>query len=461
MSRLSTIYRAGGTNSTSTRRHLQLTPTQDAFPLLDSKEITECLTSCDFTSSEDLVSRPTSQFIRVLFEQFLDTFMGLSPESLQKQLKENDDDIDSTMNLIILHRASYKFLQGCGVYDLTLMDIKRPEPFRIRRILSAVVNFARFREEHSAECEKLVLESEASLEKVRKVQADNLRITEQLTDLKKRLEIDSNNPKTSTLRQLNLYNAKVESDLKKLKRTLEVVTSNRTQYREEKSRLVEKLDDIQYLISESHNSLVRNKAYSETNLPLLKTIIEDLNVQLIELQKSIEVSNSKKSSITVTIESIQTVENELKNLFRIIEEISNDLYKEREAAANLNRAQEQLDQLNIREKALSRQIDQLKRQLESQQEKRVKLDALIVEKSSKNLLDLALLTSDYTKLVAERDLKEEQFEAKKNEIRALDLSINKMKSEYQRDERNVELKMTRLNAQIRLYMEEIGKKVST
>ena len=41
-----------------------------------------------------------------------------------------------------------------GIQDFSMKDLMRPEPLRVRRILSATINFAKFREEHLNEFEK-------------------------------------------------------------------------------------------------------------------------------------------------------------------------------------------------------------------------------------------------------------------------------------------------------------------
>ncbi|KAK6463793.1 myosin-like protein NUF2 [Scheffersomyces coipomensis] len=501
MSRRSTIYRTG---ISTNRRINQISSQSDAFPLLDSKEITICLQSCDFIASEELVSKPTSLFIRSLFEQFLDTFMGLSPDSIEKKVKslgktgipppsdhnnggssqlnghtsngngihiegeqgqeepnENDDDDTSpALHLIVLHRAAYKFLQGCGIYDLTLMDIIRPDASKIRRILSAVVNFARFREQHSQECEQLVLDSEANLENVRKVQNENDKIVNQIQGIKRKIEQDSSQPeKKATLSQVNLFNSKLEAELKKLKKQQEIVTLEHKQYKDEKSRLIEKLDDVQYLYFESSKELERFKAYSETDLNVLNKILNDLRLQLQELQSTYNDFDKRDQNLLITIDSIQVIESELKNLFRILEEITNDINKERTSLVRLTESQEYLEQLNLQTNDLSRQIHQVERQLTNMQEKTDKLKVQADERVTKSQQQLSKYRDDYTKLIEQRNLKEEEYNKKKELISEIENNINKKKSEHQLEIRNTELKVTRLNAQIKLYLDEVGKKI--
>ncbi|CUM68253.1 uncharacterized protein PRCAT00005974001 [Priceomyces carsonii] len=487
MSRRVSMYRPGNTIHRRTNQFIH----QDVFPLLDSKEITICLQSCDFIATEELVSRPTSQFMKTLFEQFLDTFMGISASTIRDKTKkinkhdtsigrsqeadkdnfaqeegereEEDDDDDDTseaLNLIMLHRGAHKFLQGCGIHDLTLMDIMRPEPYRTRRILSAVVNFARFREEHSAECEHLVIESEESLERIRKSQGDNEKTTNQLRDLKARIEAsEEGEHKKATLKQINSYNTKLENELKKLKKSQELLTLEHSQYKVEKARLIEKLEDQNYLILEFAKELEKLKTYSSTDLDVLNQIIADLKSQIIDYQSSFSDMESKDRNLSITIESMQIVEGELKSLFRILEEIMNDLLKEKNAFEELNSTQEYLDQQNAESNDLGRQIQQYERQLVNTQDKINKLKLQAEERIKKSQQQLASYRSDYTKLVEERNLKEKEFTKKKELIADIEAKINKKKSDFQIEVKNLDLKIARLNAQIKLYLDEVGKKV--
>ena len=63
-----------------------------------------------------------------------------------------------------------RFFSTCGINDFVLTDIARPDGYRIRRILSAVINFIRFREDQSPKFDHLANECEATADKVSEVQ---------------------------------------------------------------------------------------------------------------------------------------------------------------------------------------------------------------------------------------------------------------------------------------------------
>lgn len=71
------------------------------------------------------------------------------PEEEFNDNQENDKTKDTflALQLLTLHRYLAIFFSTCGINDFVLTDIARPDGYRIRRILSAVINFIRFRED--------------------------------------------------------------------------------------------------------------------------------------------------------------------------------------------------------------------------------------------------------------------------------------------------------------------------
>lgn len=487
MSRPSSIYRPGNSSLTSRRIH-HVIP-QDLFPLLDFKEISICLQSCDFIANEELVSRPTSQYIKTLLEQLLDSFMGLSADNINGMVRnvnkndlsmtkthdaqmeeepengglqiEDDDDITSSVRLILLHRGAYEFFLICGVNDFTLMDIMRPEPQRIRRILSAVVNYARFREENSVECEKLVSISEGNLEKLKVVQNENSRLSNKINDLKYKIEANETDEgnKKATLKQITSYNSKLENELKRLKKNQEILTLEHSKYKDEKRRLIEKLEDHNYLIMESNKELDKLKSYLLSNPEILTKIIGDLKTNLSEYQTNLADLESKNKNMTISIESFQLVEQELKNLFRILEEVLNDLTKEETSLDKLNKYQEFKEQQNLTLNDLNRQIQQVTRQLNNTEEKIKRLRHQSSERSEASKQKLISLKDGYDTLVKERKVKEQELNKKKDFISELETKMNGERSNFQIELRNAELAVAKLNSHVKLYLTEMNKKV--
>lgn len=481
MSRPSSAYRGG---TFLARRSLYLAP-HDPFNLLDFREISICLQSCDFTASEELVSRPTSQYIRTLLEQILDTFMCISSENILKSVKkviqedklankppangnrlEEEDDnndpdaIGGTLALVLLHKGATEFLQTCGINDFTLMDIMRPEPQRIRRILSAIVNYARFREENSVECEQLVSLSESNLEKVRAATAERDRLESEINTVKQKLDLGTNAvAHNASLKQVNAYNVKLEEELKKLKRLQEELTLNYDRYRDEKARLIEKLEDHHYLILEANKDIEKLKSYVHTDFDILNKVIEDLQATLNDLQQNATNQEQRHRNINISIEAFQVVEQSIKNLFRVLEEVSNDLNRQSRIADELNKHQDILDEKKQELHENSRQIQALQRKINVNEEKTQKLREGFNRETERQQQETAALRQEYEKLAHDRATKEQELERTRKEIARYEQMINAEKNQFNLEYKEAEAAVGRLNAHVNLYISEMSKKL--
>lgn len=466
------VNRSGGLTFSGSRNHYYH---RDEFPILDFKELSVCLQGCDFIANEELVSRPSAKYIRALFEQILDTFMGFSPEYCVTTTKtilqgdpsnlvatnedSNTDDIAETMQTLVFFRAANSLLQTCGVHDFRLMDLVRPEPQRIRRILSAVINYARFREEHLRECEPLVRECEGNAEEVRKAEEINTALANNIDLLKGRLGVDTaeeESHRKSTLVQLNNYNLRLEQELKKLQNAQETLKHEHGAYKEAKTRLYEKLEDHHYLIGESMREVEKLKAYTAADPTLLQRIIDDLKTNLQQCEDGLREHEQVLSNKHKTVDAMETVEDELRNLIKIVQEVSNDARKLEEARDNLTRQTEELESKSRTSDELAVHIQRVARQLSKSAEKIVKLRQQARERENNAKQRLAGLESEYARLVEERDAKEEKLVGTKAEINELEAQIHAMRSEFDAEWRSTETAVAKLNAHVRMYLSDVG-----
>jgi kinetochore protein Nuf2 len=80
---------------------------------------------------------------------------------------------------------------ACGISDFTLNDISRPDPKRTRRNLSAIINFAKFREERLANYQSLIAETDALNEHKNALEDENEELALRLHTIRKARESDA------------------------------------------------------------------------------------------------------------------------------------------------------------------------------------------------------------------------------------------------------------------------------
>lgn len=139
-----------------------------SFPELKSVEILQCMEDLRIPLSDQELSKPTPMVVQRILEGFADIFMGIPRDSfasvqpsfgVMEMLEYPDLHMDS-IALISFYRTILRLMIEVGIDDFSLRDIIRPDGPRLKLMLSAVINFAKFREEQLAVFEDLSRRSE-------------------------------------------------------------------------------------------------------------------------------------------------------------------------------------------------------------------------------------------------------------------------------------------------------------
>lgn len=414
----------------------------------------------------------------------LDTFMGLSPEyclSTAKELISNNNassgaeeqssdaidqhfDLTDSMNVLVLFKAANLMLTNCGIHDFTITDLMRPEPARIQRILSGVINLARFRELRLRGCEALARESDEKLQEVRSLEEENQELRSKIDMMKERLQDDAERDsqqalslqQKSTLSQLNSYNFKLEQELKKLQKSQEVLRQEHSSYKESKTRLLEKLEDHHYLIGEMSREVDKLKGYMTADPELMRKVNDDLRTNLAASEEHLKLCELALRNRATTLESVQALEDELRNLIKIAQEITNDLRKLDVAEENMAKQSEELESKSHTSEELAVHIQRVKRQLEKSEEKIAKLrqQAQEREKSAKDKLQT--LEVEYNRLSKDRESKQEALDQVKAESADIEAQIEALRLDFDHEFRSTESAVAKLNSHIREYLQDLN-----
>lgn len=482
MSRLSSIYRSGGLTASYPGRRIQFVK-RDGFPLLDDEEILRCLHAIGYADvSDEKINKPTFQFAKKMLEDFIDIFGAVPLEAMRAKAKElttrdlgsqehqatdesvdEPDDTENTLSLLVLFRTAHAFLKLCGLHDLTVLDIMRPEALRFKRMLSAVMNYAKFREERLAETQTMFQQGETLVDQAKRLRETNAQYEQEIKAIEEKLQqgiVPEGLTQKATLKQINAFNYRLENELKKLQKSQQMLTLEHSRYKEQKQRLIEKLEDHHYLSLEAKREVEKLKGYLSTDPDTLREVIEDLKNVYEELQATHTTLESSLRNKLITVESMNQIEQELKLLFRILEEIDSDMRRADRVTKELNDFHENLEKQRIELSELDRQIHQVERQLVNMEEKASKLRSQASEKDKKSRETITKLQADYERLVEERKFREQELDKKKELIASLEKQMVTKRNEYQLEVRNAEVAVSQLTSHLRLYLAEMDNKIN-
>lgn len=126
---------------------------QYSFPILENDELLPCMEEMEIPLTAAQLAKPSYEVVGPLFESVLISLTGITREELNQPLFAAIDAFeypelhDESIAARNFYRHLSKLMLACGVKDFGMKDIHKPESARLRRHLSAVINFAKFREE--------------------------------------------------------------------------------------------------------------------------------------------------------------------------------------------------------------------------------------------------------------------------------------------------------------------------
>jgi len=163
-----------------------------SFPELKSSEILQCMEDLRIPLSDQELNKPNPMIVQRILENFADIFMGIPKEQfgnvqpsfgVMEMLEYPDLHMDS-ISLITFYRTILRLMLEVGVEDFSLRDLIRPEGPRLRLILSAVINFAKFREEQLIVFEDFSRKSEQIVEERAHLAQKKVELTKKLEHIK-------------------------------------------------------------------------------------------------------------------------------------------------------------------------------------------------------------------------------------------------------------------------------------
>lgn len=453
----------------------------DIFPLLDYSELAICLQSCDFSlATEENIARPTSQFVITLYKQIIDSFMGISSDALLKKGQEHINDAteyeeeneeafySESLQVLVLNKICYKFFQNIGVSDFNMMDLYRPDTQRTKRLLSAVVNYARFREERMFDCNRFISQTEALLGQLRsKFDEYNLLQQQMKRYEEEEKQIDEVGVQSNgdELEALESNNRSIETQLKKLTQIQETLSIDYNNYKEQKQRMLKELETLGFQIVELDSQWEKLEKYAESNMDELERSIEELGMLLEAKQQKLSQLEHSQENLRTSAQKFQRVIEELYGILQIVSvEIQNSHRKE-EGLVELKRqlALRHSKVENILTSGVMVKLSILEEQLEMQKNKLTELTESSKNNHEANAQHLLSLQQKYTEQIMP-EIQEAEMHIEKDlmvgEVKKLEGKMHRLQVEFQQEVEAIDMEYSLLAGHMDKYLEVMLEKMN-
>lgn len=453
----------------------------DIFPLLDYSELAICLQSCDFSlATEENIARPTSQFVITLYKQIIDSFMGISSDALLKKGQEHIKDAteyeeeneeafySESLQVLVLNKICYKFFQNIGVSDFNMMDLYRPDTQRTKRLLSAVVNYARFREERMFDCNRFISQTEALLGQLRSKFDDYNLLQQQMKryeEEEKQIDEVGVQSNGDELEALESNNRSIETQLKKLTQIQETLSIDYNNYKEQKQRMLKELETLGFQIVELDSQWEKLEKYAESNMDELERSIEELGMLLEAKQQKLSQLEHSQENLRTSAQTFQRVIEELYGILQIVSvEIQNSHRKE-EGLVELKRqlALRHSKVENILTSGVMVKLSILEEQLEMQKNKLTELTESSKNDHEAKAQHLLSLQRKYTEQIMP-EIQEAEMHIEKDlmvgEVKKLEGKMHSLQVEFQQEVEAIDMEYSLLAGHMNKYLEVMLEKMN-
>ncbi|GMM37688.1 kinetochore-associated Ndc80 complex subunit [Saccharomycopsis crataegensis] len=458
----SNFGRSIGSSSSSIHRRNQNQHANDFFPLLSFKEIAVCLESCNINVTEENLSRPTSQFTQHLFNdlippEFLSTKLNKKLEKFREQTNLGDEfnDVSQSLPIIALQRELYEFMKVCGISDFNFLDIYKPDSYRLSRILSAIVNFARFKYERSNDYQELIDVSEQFLIKRNQLIDENTQLMRNIETIENKHQ----NKSKEKISEINDYQAKIQRDLKELKSIQDKLSQEHLNYKQKRNELIGEIElQNENIINTTRENDEIDALINKIDLKNpenTKNEINDLKKELANLKIKLTNIEDKDRKIQVTIDSIKLIGNDIESLINLKKNIKNELRTSNEQQLKLTKYNDAKDYKNSELINLNKKIQQVQQQIDNVNEKIARYSNQRQEKMIKNTDKMKALQEEYTKLMLEKKNKDKEVNEKHAKLRELTLKTKKLVDDFEEELNDTQYQVRLLWQHIEVYMKKM------
>lgn len=440
----------------------------DEFPLLDVPELVLCLQECDFSAATlETITKPTSTTIIKLYQQIIDLFANINIDSQIKQVSidEYNNENENTIPMTILNLTCYKFFQVMGINDFNLMDLCKPDFQRTKRILSAVVNYARFREERIFDCKESIQEMshlsdilESKFDSFNLLRQQNNEIMIELGSLNgTNAQSAINDNEELNVEKLNLMSNDLEHQLKKLTEKQETLSLDYESYKLTKNDLLNQLENYGFQLIELESKRDKLIKISNTNITELNANIEQLKHTLTENESKLNDLLEKQTNLNVTLQTLEKIISEVYDLTNIISSDLKMSYGKEISIINMKKTllEKRTTLNNVLNTTLSSQLKLAQEQLSRQEIIRSQLNEDMKLRIKENEEQITKLKDNYSIEIMNK-LKDTENHINNDimnkEIKSIELQIHQERQNFNNQLDELEEEYSLLIDHVREYM---------
>ncbi|EME32654.1 kinetochore protein Nuf2 [Galdieria sulphuraria] len=429
---------------------------QYSFPILNAEEIVQCLKELQIPFSEEQLKKPTSEGIRATYEQILELLLGISRDELQQPVFQALDVLsypelhEYSVGQLNFHRNLQKLLEACGYHEFSMKDYLKPEYARTKKILSAIINFAKFREERLVTFLELQGRSEEITTRKQQTEEELNELREKVKKL--RCEDEEMAPYAQSLQE---QAEELVGDIAQYNKSQ---ASLQKQIKEMKAEVASRSDKISSTKFNILNEKQECNKLQEMVVPSpekAKKEIEDMSEQLENDKQTTQSIERRTKDLKLRISGLEDCERELRQTFKLMQECEEQMNEWRILQDGLSEKRQRIVDYEEELKRLKSSESHYRRQLSNVEERISRLQMQAEEKKRYADESYDQVCQDRSEVNREREEVERRIDRTNVLIQTTKDKIQEMLNEHEREVDKVREKYRTLEASVVKYHREL------
>ena len=433
-----------------------------AFPILSNAEIVSCLEGLEMEGiTEEMLAKPKPGFVKQVYECLAEYCMGVTHEEMNQanfagladglDLVQNPELHEHSIPVVTYFRQVTKLMRAAQISDFSMLeDMVRPDGERFIRNISAVINFAKFREERleahnamSVRTTELLEEKERRLEEQHQLEAEIEQAREAYA--KDRAAIEAAESENTSLKmqiedRKNQYEARKE-ELQSIEKQIDGISAETQAVQFQTSIIEEKNEKLGAQIVSSPERIRGEIRQMEEDLRRLRSSntsdesrVASSSHRVGEVEKSTKQVQKRSEQMTAVVSDMQDYKQAKQSL--------------KEAESSIQSGESVLKELETKKHTLERKLVALGEKLSKAQRERRKDEA-----SSERALERT--KNEHSKLLRKRNEVTAEEQLMKQKIKDVELQINQVTDDFVAEREDVLETYNQLCKSIEQYHERI------
>lgn len=367
---------------------------QYSFPLLPPTEIVACMQELRIPFSEQQLTQPTPEHVRLVLEQLVELLTATRREELANPPPQALEALgfpelhDESAPVVMFHRATQRLMKASGIHDFSLNDYLKPEYPRLRRILSGIINFAKFREERLIQFQKIANRSEEALHRQHELQAKCSELEIQIRKWGERAATEQ--PKLTALESetgelaaeittLNKQQLQLQAQIKELKANVNEYADQIANHKFELLQTKQEIAKLQAMLVSSPERVQQQLVDMESSLEREKRLVERVEHEHHLVQVETEALRDVLQQLEELVKALEHAEAQVsrcKQSRDLVQKHRSELQEKEEALRSLLQEESQLErQIAAAEERIARVRTQLEDRIADAQREFAALEA--------------------------------------------------------------------------------------